>query len=186
MRKSFALAAAICCLLPASSGAAEFTELWRTGGFMMPESVSYDAASDALYVGNINSPDMSANGAGYISKVGLDGKVIEEKFADGLNAPKGTYIANGKLYVAGVEEIAVIDMATGEVIERLSAPGATFLNDLVVAEDGTIYATETLQGAIYTFSGGSSAQFVVDPALAGANGIVLEDGKLLVATLGDV
>jgi len=180
------LVAATCCVLSTGAGATELTELWRTTGFVMPESVSYDPGTEAFYVGNINSPDMSANGAGYISKVGPDGAVIEEKFADGLNAPKGTYVADGKLYVAGVEEIAVIDLQSGEVTERLTAPGATFLNDVVVAEDGTIYATETMQGAIYVFADGAGSQWLVDPALGGANGIIIDGGSLLVATLGDI
>lgn len=181
-----AIAAATGFFLAGPASAQALTEAWRTPGFVMPESVSYDPGTNALYVGNINSPDMSANGEGYISQVGLDGKVLKEKFATGLNAPKGTFVADGKLYVAGVEEIAVIDLASGEVTARWPAAGATFLNDLALADDGTLYATETMQGAIYAFKDGVSAQFVADPALAGANGIVISDGKLLVATLGDL
>src|ERR1700754_3476259 len=88
--------------------AQQLTEAWRATGFMTPESVSYDAGTGAAYVSNINSPDMSGNGQGYITKLGLDGKVIEEKFAEGLNAPKGTFVADGKLWVAGVEELVEI------------------------------------------------------------------------------
>lgn len=162
------------------------TESWRTAGFMTPESVSYDPGSDALYVSNINSPDMSANGQGYISKVGLDGTVIVERFAEGLNAPKGTFVKDGTLYVAGVEEVVEIDLASGEIITRHAIPDASFVNDVAVAEDGTIYATETMQGAIYVISDGAVSTLVSDPALAGANGIVIDGGRLLVATLGDL
>ena len=162
------------------------TESWRTAGFMTPESVSYDPGSDALYVSNINSPDMSANGQGYISKVGLDGTVIVERFVEGLNAPKGTFVKDGTLYVAGVEEVVEIDLASGEIITRHAIPDASFVNDVAVAEDGTIYATETMQGAIYVISDGAVSTLVSDPALAGANGIVIDGGRLLVATLGDL
>jgi sugar lactone lactonase YvrE len=129
---------------------------------------------------------MSANGQGYISQLSLDGKVLKEKFAEGLNAPKGTAVTDGKLYVAGVEELAEIDLASGKVLNRYAAPGASFLNDVVVAEDGSIYVTETTQGAIYKLEGGTLSQWLVDPALAGANGIIISDGALLVATLGDI
>ena len=170
----------------APASAQELTETWRTPGFMTPESVSHDPGTGALYVSNINSPDMSANGQGYMSKVGLDGAVMEEKFADGLNAPKGTAIAGGTLYVAGVEELVEIDLTSGEIVNRYPAAGATFLNDVAVAEDGTIYVTETMQGAIYALANGQLTQWLADPALAGANGIVVDDGALLVATLGDM
>jgi sugar lactone lactonase YvrE len=180
------LATSLLLSLATSVSAQSLTEAWRTPGFVMPESVSYDPGTKALYVGNINSPDMSANGQGYISQVGLDGTVMKEKFATGLNAPKGTFVADGKLYVAGVEEVAVIDLATGEVTARWHAAGATFLNDLALADDGTLYVTETMQGAVYAFEDGVGTQWLADPALAGANGIVVSGDKLLVATLGDL
>ena len=170
----------------APAAAQSLTELWRTPGFAMPESVSYDPGTDALYVTNINSPDMSANGEGYISKLSPDGTIVEERFATGLNAPKGTFVAGNTLYVAGIEEVVEIDLTSGEIGIRHAVPGASFVNDVAVAEDGTIYATETMQAAIYTISGGEVSQLVTDPALAGANGIVIDGGQLLVATLGDL
>jgi hypothetical protein len=57
---------------------------------------------------------------------------------------------------------------------------------VAVAEDGSIYATETAQGAIYVIADGTATQLVADPALAGANGIAIDGGRLLVATLGDI
>jgi outer membrane protein assembly factor BamB len=189
MRINHALLASTAVLTFASTMpvlAQELTEAWRTAGFAMPESVSYDPATDVLYVSNINSPEMSANGLGYISQVSLDGEVLEEKFVDGLNAPKGTAIADGRLYVAGVEELVEIDLASGEVVKRHAAPGATFLNDPAVADDGTIYVTETMQGTIYALTDGELTQWLADPALAGANGILVDGGTLLVATLGDM
>jgi hypothetical protein len=129
---------------------------------------------------------MSTNDQGYVSKVGLDGEVLQEKFAEGLKVPKGTAIADGRLYVAGVEELVEIELASGEIVNRYSAPGATFLNDVAVAGDGTIYVTETFQSAIYALIDGKLTQWLADPALAGANGILVDNGMLLVATMGDM
>jgi sugar lactone lactonase YvrE len=179
-----ALALGLCAVTV--SHAQSLNEAWRATGFVMPESASYDPGTNALYVSNINSPDMSANGQGYITQLGLDGTVMKEKFAEGLNAPKGTFVAGTTLYVAGVEEVVEIDLSSGQVTARHAIPGATFVNDVAVAEDGTIYATETMQGAIYTIANGTATQFVADPALAGANGIAIDGSRLLVATLGDI
>jgi hypothetical protein len=181
---TFAIVPGLCAITIAH--AQSLTEAWRATGFVMPESASYDPGTNALYVSNINSPDMSPNGQGYITQLGLDGTVMKEKFAEGLNAPKGTFVAGTTLYVAGVEEVVEIDLSSGQVTTRHAVPGATFVNDLAVAEDGTIYATETMQGAIYTIANGTATQFVADPALAGANGILIDGGRLLIATLGDI
>lgn len=188
MKVHILAAATIALGLSAATGvqAQSLTEVWRAGGFVMPESVSYDPGTNALYISNINSPEMGPNGQGYISKLGLDGAVVTEKFAEGLNAPKGTFVAGGTLYVAGIEEVVEIDLASGAVKTRHAVPGAPFVNDVAVADDGTIYATETMQGAVYVISGGTASEFVKDPALAGANGIIIVGGKLLVATLGDI
>jgi sugar lactone lactonase YvrE len=167
--------------------AADYAQAWKATGFMAPESVSYDAASKSLFVSNINSQNfIEANGKGYISELGLDGSLIKEKFVEGLNAPKGTYVAGGKLYVATVEALVEIDIATAKIANTYKAPGATFFNDVAVGPDGRAFLTETLQGAIYVLENGALSQWLADPQLTGANGIIVDGGTLLVATLGDV
>lgn len=73
----------------ATASAAELTEVWRADGFKMPESAAYDPSSGAFFVSNINSPQFQANGEGYVSLVDPLGRLVVEKFVDGLNAPKG-------------------------------------------------------------------------------------------------
>lgn len=41
----------------------------RLGGFSQPESISYDPGTGVMYVSNINSPDFSPNGVGFISRL---------------------------------------------------------------------------------------------------------------------
>jgi sugar lactone lactonase YvrE len=175
---------ALTSAIPAT--AEDYAEAWRATGFAMPESASWDAATRSLFVSNINSENFEPNGQGYISQLGLDGKVLKEKFVEGLNAPKGTYVSGGKLYVASVEALVEIDIATAAVVNTYAAPGATFLNDVALGPDGKAYVTETTQGAIYVLENGTLSQWLVDPKLAGANGIIVDGGTLLVATLGDV
>lgn len=52
------------------------------GGFKFPESAAYDPKAKVLYVGNFGGEKLAPaekDGLGYISKVGLNGKVIEER-----------------------------------------------------------------------------------------------------------
>jgi sugar lactone lactonase YvrE len=166
--------------------AQSYVEAWRQAGFVQPESASWDSGTKSLFVSNISSENFEANGQGYISQLGIDGNVIKEKFIEGLDAPKGTAIADGKLYVAAVEALVEIDIASATIANTYPAPGATFLNDVAVAPDGKVYVTETMQGAIYVLEDGALSQFLADPQLAGANGIIVDGAALLVATLGDM
>jgi sugar lactone lactonase YvrE len=166
--------------------AQDYAEAWRQTGFVQPESASWDPGTGSLFVSNISSENFEPNGQGYISQLGPDGTVIKEKFVEGLDAPKGTDISDGKLYVAAVEALVEIDIASAAVTNTYPAPGATFLNDVAVAPDGKVYVTETMQGAIYVLENGTLSQFLADPQLAGANGIIVDGSTLLVATLGDM
>ena len=53
--------------------------VWETEKiFELPESVIYDSKNDVLYVSNITDHPFNKDGTGYISKIGLDGNVIEK------------------------------------------------------------------------------------------------------------
>lgn len=75
------------------------------GGFVFPESAAYDAKGKVLYVGNFGGVKLAPaekDGLGYISKVGLDGKVMEErvfpaKDGEKMNKPKGIWIRGERL-----------------------------------------------------------------------------------------
>ena len=70
------------------------------GGFVFPESVAYDPRGKVLYVGNFGGQKLAPaekDGLGYISKVGLNGKVLEQKWVpaaggEPLHKPKGIWI----------------------------------------------------------------------------------------------
>ena len=52
---------------------------WETEKvFELPESVIYDSNNDVLYVSNITDHPFNKDGTGYISKLSLDGSIIEK------------------------------------------------------------------------------------------------------------
>ena len=58
-------------------------KVWETEKiFELPESVIYDPTNDVLYVSNITDHPFNKDGTGYISKIGLDGTIIEKKWID--------------------------------------------------------------------------------------------------------
>lgn len=172
-------------LLAATSALAGVTEVWRTTGFVSPESVEWDASAGLAYVSNMGADPMAADGDGYISTIGADGVVKAEKWVTGLNAPKGMAAVGGKLYTADLTELVEIDTATGAITNRYPAAGAVFLNDVTAAPDGRIFVSDTFGNSVWVLENGAMSIFAQDPALMGANGVTVIGNALVVANLGD-
>src|SRR5688572_19892797 len=117
------------------TGAATAAEDWRLGGFNTPESALWDAANNRVIVSNIVGDAMQADGNGMLSTVSPDGTMIDAEWVTGLDAPKGSAIGGNRLYVADLTKLRIVDLASG-IYETIDVPGAVFLNDVTVADDG--------------------------------------------------
>ena len=118
------------------------------------ESCVYDAGRGQVLVLNRGKAPRDAPDDGFVSMLAADGTAARWE-AEGLvmNQPYGSAIAGGLLYVAdrdgGTSQddpsravLRVFDLATGaaERAVEVDSPG---LNDIAVAADGTVYATQT-------------------------------------------
>jgi sugar lactone lactonase YvrE len=166
------LSALVFAVLTFSAVAAEPQKLWEASGFKQPESVVFDRAAGAIYVSNVNGDH------------GPDGKVVTIEWVKGLDSPTGLALANGKLYAADVDRIAEIDIAKGEIIQRYEAPGSKFLNDLTADKTGRVYASDMVTNSIWVLDGGKLSLLMQDDALDNPNGLLAEDGRLVVASWG--
>ena len=112
-------------------------------GFKFPESAAYDPAGKVLYVGNFGGDKLAPaekDGKGYISRVALSGKVLEEKAFDvTMNKPKGIWIERGRLWVTDIDGVWIFDLKTKKG-RKLDLP-LGFANDPAVA-DGVLYVTD--------------------------------------------
>lgn len=150
---------------------------WTTGpALKTPESVLYDEAHRVLYVSNIDGDPGGKDGKGSIGKVGLDGKIIAVDWVSGLNAPKGMALVKNTLWVADLDELAVIDITTGKIVRTVKIPGAAFLNDVTAASDGTIYISDSKTKVIHMVKNDQPSVYLED--LKAPNG-VLAVGKEL-------
>src|SRR6476620_9450413 len=106
-------------LLFASNGSNAHTNLemiWSSDTILkVPESVLYSKSDKVLYVANIDGKPDEKDGKGSISKLGLDGKMIQADWVTGLNAPKGMAISGNSLWVADVDRMVEIDIQTGKI-----------------------------------------------------------------------
>ncbi len=107
-------------------------------GFTHPESVGCDAKNKAIYVSEFGSKlaPLDKDGAGYISKWTLDGKLVEKNFLPGdrgekLNKPKGIWVQGHRLWTTDIDSAWVFDLKTKRG-RRVAIPGIQFANDPAV------------------------------------------------------
>jgi DNA-binding beta-propeller fold protein YncE len=160
---SATLAIAPAAILPGafaqSSGALRVTGEQTVGGFVHPESVAYDPKAKALYVSEFGSKldPVLKDGMGRISKVSLDGKVLEQKFlpaagGEALNKPKGIWVSGDRLWVTDIDVVWVFDLRTKKG-RKAALPGIQFANDPAVAGN-----------VLYVSDNRSDQLFKVEPA----------------------
>ena len=158
--------------------------LWEVKGLAQPESVVQDPATGSIYVTNIAGAIMQKDGNGFISRLRTDGTIIEREWVTGLNAPTGMALRDRTLYVADVDELIEINVASGEIVNRYAAKGAIFLNDVAVGEDGTVYASDTPMNTIWRLKDGTFEPWLANDALNGPNGLLPQGHTLIVASFG--
>lgn len=158
---------------------------WETEGFKNPESVVIDQKNNVLYVSNVNGVPTDKDNNGFISKVSKDGKIIKSNWIEGLNAPKGLRIFGNKLYVTDIDEIVVIDINKNKIEKKYKAEGATFLNDIAVANDGAVYATNTFGfSGIFRLKNDKVTLWHKSDDLQMPNGILANGNNLIIAPWG--
>lgn len=184
MRPILSLLLAVILIGPAY--AAKPKLIWEAKGLAQPESVVYDPVTDVFYVSNINGAVMQKDGNGFIARLKPDGTVLERKWVTGLNAPTGLALRDRKLYVADVDELVEVNAASGSITKRHKAKGAIFLNDVAIAEDGTVYATDTPMNGIWRLKDGKFESWFANDDLNHPNGIVVQGDKLIIASFGNL
>jgi hypothetical protein len=138
------------------------------GAIYSAESCSYDATRGVIVVPNRGVPQNVQTNNAWVSFINHDGSVNTARWigvqnqADRaaltpplvLNEPYGSDIANGMLYVADRDggtsptepSVAVVrrfNLQTGAPAGEFRVERSTWLNDIEVGDDGTIYATQT-------------------------------------------
>ncbi len=154
-------------------------------GFALPESAYHDPASNAVFVSSINGDLLAKDGNGYISRLTPDGTVVDMKWATGLNGPKGMRSVGGTLWVSDIDDVVAVDIASGTITARVRVEGATFLNDLATAPDGTVYVSDSQGSRIYAVKDGTSSVFVEGADIVQQpNGLLVDGNRLILGTLG--
>ena len=172
-------------------------------GLNAPESILYDSASDTYLVSNINGSAFARDDNGFITRLTPDGRVADLKWIAGgvrgvtLNGPKGMGIKGDTLFVADIDAVRMFDRRSGVPVAAIAIPGATFLNDVAIGPDGTVYVTDagiepagdgsarTGTDALWKLGPGHRPVAVARGSdLGGPNGVVADSGGVTMVTMG--
>jgi sugar lactone lactonase YvrE len=135
-----------------------------------------------LYVSNIDGKGDEKDGKGSIGKVGLDGKVINNDWVTGLNAPKGLTLTKNTLWVADLDEVVGIDIKSGKITHHIKIEGAKFLNDMTSDKKGTLYVSDSQGKTVHMIENGKPSLYLQD--LQGPNGLLVYNNSLYVLDRG--
>lgn len=153
-------------------------QLWEAKSQLpTPESVLYYGKNDVLYVSLIDGGALEKDGKGGIAILNSDGSIKNAKWINGLNAPKGMAIHQDLLYVSDIDMVLVIDIISGNIIDEITVPGAVFLNDVTVDDNGNVYISDMRTGKIHHLRDGNMDLFLENAP--NVNGLKYDKGNLL-------
>lgn len=164
------------------------------GSFRFAESCTFDPNRNLILAMNAGVAQTMEENDGYVSLLNPDGSVHTAKWIGNdrngleLNHPLGSAVANGKLYVADIDYVRTFDLASGQPSAAWQVDGATGLNGIAVASDGTVYASNTRdpQRIYKVTAAGQSSVFVEGSPLMAPNGVAMDnEGNVVVVNVGN-
>jgi len=159
---------------------------WTISGLLTPESVVVDDDRGALYVTNYDAYRSSdALGGQAVSKLSLDGEIVEQRWVTGLRQPTGQLLRDGSLFVVERGGLVEIDVSTGEITGRHELPESLFLNDVAGGATGPLYVSDTEGNAIYRFVDGEFELWVEGEEIGRPNALCMDGGRLIVGSTAD-
>ena len=158
---------------------------WVVDGLNEPESVIFDKNNDTIYISNINGDPLKLDNNGYISKISVDGQILDKKWITGLDAPKGMAMFDGYLFVADINKIWRINISNKEK-KFFPVNNAGFLNDLEADNKGNIYASDMFKNRIYKLKNENITIWKQSKLLDSPNGLLIEGNYLIIACWGKI
>ncbi|QJW88377.1 hypothetical protein HNV11_02805 [Spirosoma taeanense] len=155
-------------------------------GFDHPESVW--PTPGVVYVSNIGKElkPSDKDGDGYISRLDPRGRVLEQRFLTGLNAPKGMAVVRGVLYVADIDRIVGFNLRTKSVVFELdfTSEKTQLLNDLVIRDAQTLFVSATDRGKVYQVNLSAKTYTALPGTTNGPNGLFFDADRRRLFVVG--
>lgn len=147
--------------------------IWQTDSLLTTcESVIYDKMSQTIYVANINNGPWEKDNNGFISTINTEGEITALKWIEGISAPKGMGLSNGKLYVNDIDDLVEIDIENRKISNKYTVEDSPQLNDLTVSPDGVVYFSGSNSNTIHKLENGTIGVHSTNPEGKRLNGLL--------------
>ncbi len=145
-------------------------KIWETDTVIaVPESVLPDFKKGLLYVSLVDGSPWAVDGKGGVEILDVNGKIINNSWITGLNAPKGLGKYGNKLYVADISEVVIIDIKKGVIENKIAIDGASGLNDITVTDKGIVYVSDSKTAKIWKIENNKPSLYLEN--MKGVNGL---------------
>lgn len=169
-----------------NSQAQQLTRLWETEEkLQQPESVIYHKKNNVFYVSSLSGEYGAKDGNGFISKVSVEGKILDLKWVDSLDNPQGMAIFREKLYVADLKRVLVIDIDRSKIIQEFKVDSAKYFNDITLSKKGEIFVSDIFGNKIYRLKKGNLNLWSDNALLNMPNGLLVKGRNLMVLNFGN-
>ena len=157
--------------------------LFKSDEFSHPESAVIDEEGEFIYVSNIGEKEP---GDGFISKLNRKGEILNLRWIEGLEDPKGLWFHNDKLYVSDNTRLVEMDTEKAEITRKIEVANSGMLNDIVGNDNGNLYISDTRANVIFQLKDGAEevTELLRDDKLDSPNGLWLKDDLILIASWG--
>lgn len=139
-------------------------------GFTHAESIGCDPQNNAFYASEFGSKlaPLEKDGAGYISKWSLEGKLVEKNFlpaaGEKMDKPKGIWVQGNRLWTTDIDSVWIFDLETKKG-RKLAIPGAQFANDPAV-RGHALYVTDNRGDQVFRIAPADFLHMKGDPEIA--------------------
>jgi hypothetical protein len=148
-----------------------------TGEFCEPETV-LPLPDNTLLVSNVC--DFRERGNGFLTLLDVEGRPLDWRIVDGLDAPLGMAMLGDRLHVVDNNRVKIFRWPGYELLETMDLE-TEVANDIAVAADGTIYVTDSGKNLVVRRQTDGTQSIVTGEAqFKTANGIALEGEYLYV------
>lgn len=147
------------------------------GEFCEPETV-LPLPDNSLLVSNVCG--FAEAGSGFLSLLDSDGKVIDWRIVENLDAPLGMTLHKDLIYVVDFNQVKTFHWPELDHVSTISLHTAV-ANDVAVGADGSIYITDTSRGEVVVVGPDREQNvFIEEARFPGANGIHIRGDALYV------
>ncbi|MBA3264700.1 MAG: superoxide dismutase [Thermoleophilaceae bacterium] len=154
MKRVLALALLLVFAVPASAGTLP-SEYVMPGNNVFPEGVSLRPGTDQFFVSS------TTNGTVYRGTLGNPRlKVFLPPGENGRALANGLRASRDHLVVAGSVTglIFIYDIRTRQLVRRFATGSGGLINDVAIAPNGDVYATDSMRGVLFRISGRAASK----------------------------